>query len=72
MPFNEGRSDEMIRGYTAEHPQRGERMICAMMLAKSNMTFTRQQIRESITRVDNEGLLRRRNLFDKKLKRYTM
>ena len=61
MPFNQDISDQMIQDYTAEHPERGERMITAMMLAKSKMIYTRQQIRESIARVDRDGLLRRKN-----------
>ena len=62
--------DTLIREYTEEHRERGERMIMAMMLATSGMSFTREEIRRSITRVDAEGLQHRKYLFDKKLIRY--
>ena len=45
-------------------------MIMAMMLATSGMSFTRDEVRQSIARVDAQGLQHRRNLFDKKLIRY--
>lgn len=45
-------------------------MIMAMMLATSGMSFTREEVRQSIARVDAQGLQHRRNLFDKKLIRY--
>jgi hypothetical protein len=42
-------------------------MIVAMMLATSGMKFTREQIRLSIARVDADGLLKRKNIFNRKL-----
>ena len=42
-------------------------MILAMMLATSDMKFTRDEIRRSIARVDSDGLLVRRNIFNRKL-----
>ena len=67
--FGKNESDEIIREYTLEHPDRGERMIIAMMLATSDMQFTREQIRQSFARVNAEGLLKRRNIFTRKLLR---
>ena len=50
--------------YTDGHPERGERMIIGMMEAQSNMKFSREDIRDSIKRVDPEGL----NLISKAFK----
>ena len=66
-PFDDLVSDTLIREYTAEHQERGEKMIMAMMLSMSGMSFTRDQVRQSIARVNAEGLLYRKNMFDKKL-----
>ena len=55
--------------YTDGHPERGERMIIGMMEAQSNMKFSRENIRDSIKRVDPEGLNLRSVAFKKRLVR---
>ena len=56
--------------YTDGHPERGERMIIGMMKAQSNMKFSRENIRDSIKRVDPEGLNLRSVAFKKRLVRF--
>jgi hypothetical protein len=45
----------MLR-YTDGHPEQGERMIVGMMEAESTMQFTREDVRQSIKRVNAYGL----------------
>jgi hypothetical protein len=67
--FDEEEADHIIKRYTTINPQRGEEMIAGDLHERSSMKFTRQQLRDSIHRVDHEGVGNRSDFLKKKIVR---
>ena len=60
-PVNEDELDHLIQGYSKDHPNRGESTLLSH-LARDNILATRQRVRDSIHRVDPEGVADRRSM----------
>lgn len=58
VQLDDGELDSIIRNFVADQPERGEKS-CAGLLLSSGYKVTRQQLRDSIARVDEEGKKKR-------------
>lgn len=67
--LNDAVADELIQQYTSDNPSRGERMIIGMVRASTDASFTRDQLRSSIRRVDEVGLESRTEAFGRRIER---
>lgn len=65
--FDDNTVDDIIRTFVEGQPMIGETIIIAHVNGVHNIRGTRQQFRDSIARVDPEGLAERRALFGQRL-----
>lgn len=65
--FEEEEADHIVRRYTSLNPERGERMIQGDLRSRSRMLFTRQQLRDTIHRVDEDGVVARGEFLNRRI-----